>query len=273
MRVFRLKFDPKAINADIINAAFWSAEHSGIEVKDDELLIYVEDSKLNEADILFIVEQHGLKEKVEVTSEVLKDQNWNKAWEANFAPILIKNKVFVRADFHQSRPEMLELIIHPRMTFGTGHHETTRGMMELMTELNFTGKSVVDMGCGTGILGIYALKSKASFVDFIDNDKHCYENTIENIQKNELAHQHVFLTDRLDNGKKYDYILANIHKNIILDQLADYKRHLKPSGKLLISGFYENDKDEIIEKAKQNGLCFEEENLVKDWLTIKLKYY
>ena len=273
MKVFRLKFDPKAINAEIINAAIWSAKHSGIEVKDDKFLIYVEDGKLNEADIWFILDQHGLKEKVEVTSEILAEQNWNKAWEANFNPIIIENKVFIRADFHQSRPDMLELIIHPRMTFGTGHHETTRGMMELMTKLDFTDKSVLDMGCGTGILGIYALKSKALAVDFIDNDKHCYENTIENIQKNQLANQRVFLTDRLDNGKKYDYILANIHKNIILNQLADYKRHLKPNGRLLISGFYESDKYEILEKAKQNGLCFEEKNLIKEWLTIKLKYY
>ena len=273
MRVFKLIFDPNEIDAEIVNAVFWNADHSGMEAKEDRILIYVEDSRLNETDILSTVEQYGFSEKIKVTSEVLEDQNWNRAWEANFDPILIRNKVYIRAQFHQSRPEMQELIIDPKMTFGTGHHETTRGMIELMAEIDFTDKSVLDMGCGTGVLGIYALKCKARSVDFIDNDKRCCDNTIENLQKNKLVSQDVSLADRLNNGKKYDFILANIHKNVIIHQLGDYSNHLKPKGKLLVSGFYKNDKPEILDKAGENALCFEKENIIDRWITLKLKNY
>ena len=271
IRVFKIKFDPEQINAEILSAAFWETDHLGIEEKEDHLLVYFEDGNFYTSDILLVLEQYGFKEKVEVSDEVIKDQNWNKSWESNFDPILIKDKVYIRADFHPSKPEMLELIIQPKMAFGTGHHETTRGMIELMMETDFSKKSVLDMGCGTGVLGIYALKCKAQFVDFIDNDKWCYENTIENLQKNQLPEQDVFLTDRLNNRKKYDVILANIHKNIILNQLVDYKNHLHPNGLLLVSGFYEKDKHDILNQADQLGLHFEKERIIQNWCILKFQ--
>ena len=271
IRVFKIKFDPKLINTEVLNAAFWDADHLGIEEKEEHLLVYFKDRTFSKSDILAILEQFGLQEEVEVKDYVLKEENWNQIWETNFEPISIKNKIYIRADFHPSKPDMQELIIQPKMAFGTGHHETTRGMIELMMENDFSKRSVLDMGCGTGVLGIYALKSKAQFVDFIDNDKWCYENTIENLQKNYLPKQNVFLTDCIDNGKKYDIILANIHKNVILKQHIDYKNHLQSNGLLFISGFYEDDKNDILHQADQLGLHFEKENIVEDWCILKLK--
>jgi len=271
IRVFKLKFNPEDVNPEVLDAAFWEIDHLGIEEKDDYLLIYFEEGTFSASDTLSILEQFSLQDKVEVSDYTLEEKNWNQIWETHFEPISIKDEVYIRADFHPPQRDMLELIIQPKMAFGTGHHETTRAMIELMMDLDFDKKSALDMGCGTGVLGIYALKRQADFVDFIDNDKWCYDNTLENIRKNNLPDQHVFLADHLNHEKKYDIILANIHKNVILNQLKDYKNHLKPNGVLLVSGFYERDMPDILKKAEQFGLHYEKENIINNWCSLKLK--
>ena len=273
IRVFELSLIDEALSYGFLSAVIWQLEHSGVEEKEEHLLVYSSDHKLNKEDINASLKAFGLSNKVSISEKLIKNENWNENWESNFDPICIKDKVYIRADFHAPRPDMQELIIQPKMAFGTGHHETTRGMIELMMESDMKDKTVLDMGCGTGVLGIYALMCQADHVDFIDNDKWCYENTLENLKKNACEEQKVLLADRLKTKKSYDIILANIHKNVILGQLKDYEGHLSQNGEIITSGFYEKDKQIVLQKAEELGFYFDSERVINSWCVLKLKKY
>ena len=203
---------------------------------------------------------------------LIPQKNWNEVWESNFEPIAIKDKIFVRATFHEPKPEFeYEIVIDPKMAFGTGHHQTTSMMLELMLENDFEGKKVLDMGCGTGILAIMASKLGAAEVVAIDYDPVCYDSTIENAQLNQ--------TDNIKTlcGSKetipndlYDTILANINRNILLDQLQRYSEVLKPDGEIYLSGFYESpDLDIIMDEARKYGIKYIIHKKNNDWVAAK----
>ena len=192
--------------------------------------------------------------------------NWNEEWEKNFQPIIIANKILVRAPFHQvSEKYEEELIIKPKMAFGTGHHQTTSMMLELMSSMSFTGKDVLDMGTGTGILAIYAVKRGAKNLLAIDIDSICVENVVENMERNQVTGIKAIQGSIEQIGdQKFDYVLANINRNIILDQIAHYVGALNENSELLLSGFYDGEDLQIIqEQAESLGLVLEEK-LVKD---------
>lgn len=186
------------------------------------------------------------------TLEVIADQNWNEVWEKNyFEPLLIEDQCLVRAPFHDTYPAArYEIIINPRMAFGTGNHETTHLMIKAMLEIELQNKIVLDMGCGSGILAILASMKGAKEVTAIDIDEWSYNNTLENAELNNISNIRVligdaaFLTDQ-----SYDMILANIQRNILLQDMETYRSVLKPDGKLLMSGFYRSDLEAIREKA------------------------
>jgi ribosomal protein L11 methyltransferase len=177
---------------------------------------------------------------------ILEETNWNASWEANFQPVEIPGKILVRADFHPSNENVIyDIVITPKMSFGTGHHATTRMMMEAMFEIDFTGKRVLDFGTGTGILAILAEKMGASDVLAIDNDQWSYENALENIQKNHATKVTVQLKDDLLDLDSFDIILANINKNVLTEHVLDLRQLLVSNGCLIISGLLSTDYEDI----------------------------
>ncbi|MDB5004840.1 MAG: ribosomal protein methyltransferase [Mucilaginibacter sp.] len=203
---------------------------------------------------------------------LIPQKNWNEVWESNFEPISIGDQVFVRATFHEPRPEFkYEIVIDPKMAFGTGHHQTTAMMLQHILENDFTDKKVLDMGCGTGILAIMAAKLGAADIAAIDYDPVCYESTIENSQLNNITNiQALCGSKEVIPDEQYDIILANINRNILIDQMARYAEALKPDGEIYFSGFYEMpDLDIITDEARKYGLKYISHKKDKEWVAAK----
>ncbi|NBO48342.1 MAG: 50S ribosomal protein L11 methyltransferase [Chitinophagia bacterium] len=177
---------------------------------------------------------------------ILEDKNWNASWESNFDPVSLPGKVLVRADFHPSQPGFEhEIVITPKMSFGTGHHATTRMMLQAMLEIDFNGKKVLDFGTGTGILAILAEKLGAEEIMAIDNDRWSFENTLENLAANKMSRIQVECRDDLYQIGLFDVILANINKNILSEYVSNLRDALKPGGTIIISGLLSNDYTDI----------------------------
>lgn len=189
-------------------------------------------------------------------TELIRDRDWNALWESGYSPVVIDDKLIIRAPFHPKRDEIpLEIIIEPKMSFGTAHHETTRLMLRYILELDLENKSLLDMGCGTAALAILARKSGANPVTAIDNDEWAYNNSIENIANNNITDIGVYLGDAgLLEKKRYDIILANINRNILLRDIPAYSACLDPGGLLVMSGFYAGDLDSVSQRARESGL-------------------
>lgn len=204
---------------------------------------------------------------------LIPQKNWNEVWESNFEPITIKDKVFVRATFHEPRPEFeYEIVIDPKMAFGTGHHQTTSMMLELLLENDMAGKKVLDMGCGTGILAIMAAKLGAADVTAIDYDPVCYESTVENALLNDIATIKTLCGSKeVIPDEQFDVVLANINRNILLDHMQRYSEVLKPDGELYLSGFYETpDLDIIIDAARKFGMKYIIHKTNSNWVAAKM---
>jgi len=203
---------------------------------------------------------------------LIQQKNWNEVWENNFEPITIGDKIFVHAIFHQPKPEFqYEIVIDPKMAFGTGHHQTTSMMLELMLENDFANKNVLDMGCGTGILAIMASKAGALSITAIDYDPVCYESTIENAQLNHIENITTLCGSKeVIPNEQFDAVLANINRNILTDQMQNYNEVLKPGGEIYFSGFYEfPDLDIIKDEACKYGLKYISHKKDKDWVAAK----
>jgi ribosomal protein L11 methyltransferase len=202
---------------------------------------------------------------------LVPQKNWNEVWESNFEPLEI-GQCYVRATFHPSRPDLpYEIVIDPKMAFGTGHHETTAMMMEMMLKEDFRNKEVLDMGCGTGILAILASMLSAKHIVAIDNDAVCFESTNENAQLNSIPNISAMCGSKeVIPAGQFDIILANINRNILIDQLPVYRQHLKKGGSVLMSGFYESPDLKIISEAAETlNLRFEYKQKKKDWVAVK----
>jgi len=205
---------------------------------------------------------------------LIPQKNWNEVWESNFEPIQIRDKIWVRATFHQPRAEFpFEIVIDPKMAFGTGHHETTSMMMDMMLDADFTNKKVLDMGCGTGILAILASKLGAGDITAIDYDPVCYESTIENAALNRIhTITAICGSKEVIPDDQFDIILANINRNILLDQISRYSEVLKPGGEVYFSGFYENpDLDIIKQEAEKFNLKYISHKKTKEWVAARFK--
>jgi ribosomal protein L11 methyltransferase len=203
---------------------------------------------------------------------LIPQKNWNEVWESNFEPIEIGNKIFVRATFHQPRLEFpYEIVIDPKMAFGTGHHQTTSMMLAMMLETDLADKDVLDMGCGTGILAIMASKLGASAITAIDYDPVCYESTIENAQLNNIGNITALCGSKeAIPNKTFDTIFANINRNILIDQMQRYSEVLKTEGEIYFSGFYESpDLDIITDEARKYGLKYISHKKDKEWVAAK----
>lgn len=203
---------------------------------------------------------------------LIPHKNWNKLWESNFEPITIGNQLLVRATFHEQQPKFkYEIVIDPKMAFGTGHHQTTAMMLQLILENDFAGKKVLDMGAGTGILAIMAARLGATDITAIDYDPICYESIIENAALNHITNiKSICGSKEVIPDEQYDIILANINRNILLDQMQRYNEALKWGGEIYFSGFYEKpDLDIITDEARKYGLKYIAHKKDKEWVAAK----
>ena len=234
---------------------------------DDEtgFLGYVQETEFNQGtfDELISTFQHPINFK----QNRIEPQNWNAVWEAQFDPIRINDHCVIRAPFHPAFEDgSIELIIEPKMSFGTGHHATTRLMSKALMNMPVTGKKVMDMGCGTGVLGILAAKLQASEVLGIDIEEWAVENAIENAERNKVQMQ-ISLggAERLIENEMFDIFLANINRNILMQDMDFYIQSMKKGAALLLSGFLEPDVSAIKETCISKGLKFSEELAEDTW--------
>jgi len=200
--------------------------------------------------------------------ERIADQNWNAVWESQYEPVLVDGRCSVRAPFHPRLSGIeFDIVIMPKMSFGTAHHETTKQMIQYLLSMQIAGKSLLDMGSGTAVLAILARMKGAKPVTAIDNDEWAYNNAFENVQSNNFGDIEVLLGDSsLLPGKKYDIILANINRNILLNDIPAYRESLNDGGKLIMSGFYSEDLSLIEAKANETGLRLMSKRSENNWM-------
>lgn len=231
---------------------------------------YISEKDFSEKNLIELLET--LPEKIEYKIVNIPDQDWNDVWEKNFTAIQVTDNCRVRAPFHiENKSVEYDLIIDPKMSFGTAHHETTFQMIQLLLEEDVKGKIVLDMGCGTGVLAILADKMGAQKVVAIDNDEWAYRNSVENIRLNHVSNTEAFLGDAQLLGKeKYDIILANITRNILLNDMKIYCDVLKKGGVLFLSGFFVEDNNLLIEETAKYGVVFKKAIERNNWSAMKL---
>lgn len=211
--------------------------------------------------------------KINYSYKTIESQDWNAIWESNFQPVIISNQVVIRASFHTNTPDVpYDIVIDPKMSFGTGHHSTTSLMVQNILESDIKNKKVLDMGCGTSLLAILASMRGAKTVDAIDIDEWPYKNSLENIKNNKVDNVSVFLGDAsLLKNKSYDVILANINRNILLDDMKHYVACLPQNGLLIMSGFYTEDLKYIQDEAEKNELNYIDHKVDKNWVSVRFE--
>jgi ribosomal protein L11 methyltransferase len=233
---------------------------------------YIPVSEDVDAAIAEIKDQYSGMFDFDFKVKTIAHQNWNEVWESNFEPLTINERCYVRATFHEPHPEYeFEIVIDPKMAFGTGHHQTTTLMMQLMMEQDFKGKNVLDMGCGTAILAILASQMGAKDLIAIDYDEICYDSTIENSKLNNITNiKPLCGSKEVIPDQKFDIIMANINRNILLDQIDRYSEALSPGGCIFFSGFYEEpDLAIITQKANSAGLTYQLHKKSDNWVAAK----
>jgi ribosomal protein L11 methyltransferase len=210
--------------------------------------------------------------EITFTSEEIEQTNWNEEWEKNFNPIIVDDACSVRAPFHEKPNTEYDIIIEPKMSFGTGHHETTHMMIQHILKNDFEDKSVLDMGCGTGVLAILAEMKGAKPLDAIDYDNWCYLNSLENVERNNCKHISVEEGDAsLLPGKHYDIVIANINRNILLNDMETYVNTLNENGTLFLSGFYKDDISVIEAECNKFNLKHIETLERNNWVALKFQ--
>lgn len=267
---FKFTVNPLQPAVDILIAELAALGFDSFLETQDGLLAYVKKELWNPADLrnVHILANEGFDIVYEISE--IEQLNWNEQWEKNFDPINVDNQCVVRAPFHEKQDVAYDIVITPKMSFGTGHHETTHMMLQLVLTLDFNDKSVLDMGCGTGVLAILAAMKGARSVDAIDIDNWSYRNALENVSGNDCEQIKVLEGDvNLLTDQHYDIILANINRNILLSDISVYVRHLNKDGVLLLSGFYKEDITLISKECKTHGLSFQENLEKNNWVASK----
>ena len=256
-----------AAHSEILVAILATEGYDGFEESETELRAFIPEDKFD-ASVLAAMK---LPFHLEYKTELIAQQNWNAQWESSFEPVIVNDFAIVRASFHQTHPGINhEIIITPKMSFGTGHHATTYMMIEQMSKLNFTGKSVIDFGTGTAVLAILAEKMGAVSILAIDNDDWSIENSKENITANDCFKIIIEKADAIPSDQQYDIILANINLNVIRDCMPVISNACKTSGTvILLSGFLKSDEEEITRCLVQYGNNVVGVQQKGEWLSVK----
>lgn len=235
---------------------------SGFEQTDEKLKAYFEEEGFDRDAVMQVISGY------DYNVGTLEEQNWNALWEQNFQPVIVDDFCAVRAHFHQPIPHVAhEIIITPKMSFGTGHHATTYMMMQQMRHIDFTNKTVFDFGTGTGILAILAEKLGAEKITAIDVDDWSIENAKENFQRNDCRKIEVTLSSQLPK-EAFDIILANINRNVLLDYMEALSAIIKPGGTVLLSGLLAADETDIRKAAEKQGLLFHKKEEKNGWISL-----
>lgn len=268
---FNFQVEPLQPGTEILIAELGYAGFESFVETEQGVLAYIQKDEWKEG-LLDDIQILGSSEfNIEYTQSEIEQVNWNKEWEKNFQPIVVDERCAVRAPFHAKYNVPYEIVIEPKMSFGTGHHETTFMMLQFILENSFEGKKVLDMGCGTAVLAILAKLKGASEVDAVDIDDWCVENSLENVSRNGCASIKVFLGDAsvLPKQPTYDTIIANINRNILLQDMEVYHGCLNQGGSLFLSGFYKEDLPMITECCNNLGMQYVEHKEKNNWISVK----
>lgn len=253
---------------ELLIAQLSEAGFDGFEQTDTELIAYIGASEYSSANLQLILKKYD----VTYTESIISKTNWNEVWESNFQPIQIGNRLGVRANFHPPFEGVeREIVITPKMSFGTGHHATTSLVMEMMLERDYQNASLLDFGSGTGILAILAYQMGASDILAIDNDEWCVENARENCVVNQANSIEILLSDQPDTGRTFDKILANINRHILLEHLPNLTNLLNRGGELIISGILVSDELELVMVCEALGLQHTERWDRNGWLALSFR--
>ena len=265
---YNFKVQPHQPGTEILIAELGQAGFESFVENEDGVKAYIQKNEWNAGilDEIYILSSSEF-EITHVHKEI-EQINWNEEWEKNFDPIVVSDLCAVRAPFHASYEVKYEIVIEPKMSFGTGHHETTFMILTYLLENEFDSKTVLDMGCGTSVLAILAEMRGATTIDAIDIDEWCVENSEENVARNHCKHIKVQLGDatKIPSEATYDTIIANINRNILLNDMAIYTLALKAGGSLFLSGFYKEDLPIIIEACNNLGLQFVDNKERNNWV-------
>ncbi len=254
--------------AEIFSARLAEIGFDSFLSEEEAFKAYVDEENFELNELNHLLNENFFSEIRLIKNEILPEKNWNEIWESDYQPVIVNSRCRVRAPFHKPDAGFeFDLLIEPRMSFGTAHHETTSQVIKLMLDRPFEGKSVLDMGSGTAVLAILARKMKASPVVAIDNDEWAYNNALDNIQLNQVPDVEVALGDAAAIGqRKFDVVIANINRNILLNDMGIYIAALEPQGQLLMSGFYEADLALITDKAVSLGLKYVKHISENQWV-------
>ena len=268
---YHFTIEPKELGSEILIAELGEKPFESFVETDLGLVAYIQKEFWTEdiLDDLFIMQSPEFI--ISYQMEEIAPVNWNEEWEKNFEPIDVDGICCVRAPFHPKTDAEFDIVIEPKMSFGTGHHETTHMMIQHLLKADLKGKKTLDMGCGTAILAILASMKGANPIDAIDIDNWCYQNSIENAARNECLNISVYEGDAaLLEGKKYEVIIANINRNILLNDMEFYNECLENNGILFLSGFYVEDIPFLVESCSKFGIELVDQLVRNNWSSLKL---
>jgi len=267
---YTFKVAPKEPGTEILIAQLGFAGFESFVENVDGVTAYIQEVDWNSIILDTIQILNSEEFEISYKEEIIEQTNWNSEWEKNFNQIEVDNLVSIRAPFHENPNLKYDIVIEPKMSFGTGHHETTHMMVQQLLALDLTNKKTLDMGCGTGILAIFTEMKGAQPIDAIDIDNWCYENSLENVERNNCKQISVFEGNAsLLVNKKYDVIIANINRNILLNDMNAYMNCLNENGTILFSGFYKEDIPIIDAEVSKYGLKLDTTIERNNWVSLK----
>jgi len=260
--------------ADVLASELSEIGFDSFVPTENGVIAYAQEIEFDEQNFESLIRNFSLAGKIDYSIKNIPQKNWNEEWEKNFfEPIIIGDECVIHSSFHKDVPQAkYNIVIDPKMSFGTGHHETTSLMIEEILKMNFVGKKILDMGCGTSVLAILAAMRGAKNITAIDIDTWCVENSLENVKLNDVSNIEILLGDaELLKGMNFDIIIANINRNILLADMRQYAECLPTNGELYMSGFYKEDIPIIEAEANKYGLKLDYFRERNNWVVVKFE--